>query len=194
MADLKKNDYPRLDEKIYPDETDQKDEKVVYPGHGVAIINRIIERRVAGQLARYFELKFLNKDMTILVPIENLDAIGIRKLSSIDKINDMFKVLTEPAKKISADTITANWNKRSKKYLSEVRTGNLIEICKIYRDLKHISYRKELSFGEKNLLSLIENMLAQEISLVKNMDEDKAIENLRALFTSNRNNILAGSL
>jgi RNA polymerase-interacting CarD/CdnL/TRCF family regulator len=63
-----------------------------------------------------------------------------------------------------------------------LRTGDLQEICKIYRDLKNMSVYKELSFGEKALLSQTEMLLAQEISLVQNMDEEKAVEHLRSLF------------
>ncbi|BDC34566.1 CarD family transcriptional regulator [Candidatus Dependentiae bacterium Noda2021] len=172
-SDLKKKVF-------YPD----LDEKVVFPGHGVAKVNRIIEKQVAGTLSRYFELKFLNKEMTILVPTQNFETIGIRKLSSTEKINDIFKILSEPARRITPDSVVINWNKRSKKYLSDMRTGNLVAISKIYRDLKHISHYKELSFGEKNLLSQTESFLAQEISLVNNVAEEKAIERLRALFNN----------
>ena len=159
-------------------------EKVVYPGHGVAQINRIVEKQVAGARACFFELKFLNKDMTILVPTHNLSSVGIRRLSSNENITDIFKTLAQPSQKMSYDAVT-NWNKRNKDYQCKLRTGDLQEICKIYRDLKNMSMYKELSFGEKALLTQTETLLAQEISLVKNMDEDKAIEHLRSLFVKN---------
>jgi len=156
-------------------------EKVVYPGHGVAQINRIVEKLVAGNRACFFELKFLNKDMTILVPTHNLSSVGIRRLSSVEHISDIFKTLAQPSQRISYDAVT-NWNKRNKDYQCKLRTGDLQEICKIYRDLKNMSVYKELSFGEKALLSQTETLLAQEISLVQNMDEEKAVEHLRSLF------------
>ena len=68
-------------------------EKVVYPGHGVAQINRIVEKQVAGNRASFFELKFLNKDMTILVPTHNLSSVGIRRLMLHRKYYDIFKTL-----------------------------------------------------------------------------------------------------
>lgn len=157
-------------------------EKVVYPGHGVAQISRIVEKQVAGSNACFFELKFLNKDMTILVPTHNLSSVGIRRLSSTENITDIFKTLSAPAQRISYDAVT-NWNKRNKDYQCKLRSGDLQEICKIYRDLKNMSFYKELSFGEKALLQQTENLLAQEISLVQNMEEVKAIEHLRSLFT-----------
>lgn len=156
-------------------------EKVVYPGHGVALINRIVEKQVAGNSAFFFELEFLNKDMTILVPTQNLSSVGIRRLSSTEYIGAIFKTLAEPSTKISYDTIT-NWNKRNKDYQCKLRTGDLQEICKIYRDLKNMSVYKELSFGEKALLHQTELLLAQEISLVQNKEVEKVVEQLRSIF------------
>lgn len=158
-----------------------KNEKVVYPGHGVAQINDIVDKQVAGNKACFYELKFLNKDMTILVPTHNAASSGIRRLSSSSHITDIFKTLMEPSKRISQENAT-NWNKRNKDYQLKLRTGDLKEICKIYRDLKNMSVYKELSFGEKALLQQTEMLLAQEISLVQNMHEDKAVECLRSLF------------
>ncbi len=156
-------------------------EKVVYPGHGVAQISRIVEKLVAGHQTCFFELKFLNKDMTILVPTQNLSSVGIRRLCSTEHISDIFKTLSAPSARLSYDTVS-NWNKRNKDYQCKLRTGDLQEICKIYRDLKNMSGYKELSFGEKALLHQTEMLLAQEISLVRNMNEEKAVEHLRSLF------------
>ena len=156
-------------------------EKVVYPGHGVAKVNRIITRKVAGETASFFELKFLNKDMTILVPTNNAVSAGIRPLSSQKNINDIFKMLSEPDGFTHTEAMASNWNKRNKEYQGRIRTGSLQEICKIYRGLKHIEGRKELSFGEKSLLHQTEALLVEEISLVSDMKQEKATERLRSL-------------
>lgn len=158
------------------------DEKVVYPGHGVAKISRIIEKIIAAQKTTFFELKFLNKDMTILVPTDNLSSVGLRRLSSPDCINEILKFLSDPIFPTQADSNGSNWNKRNKDYQCKLRTGNLRDICKIYRDLKCISLYKELSFGEKSLLQQTEMLLAQEISLVKKEAEEAILEKLRSFF------------
>ena len=154
-------------------------EKVIYPGYGVAKINRIVEKKVAGKNTSFFELLFMNKDMTILVPTQNLTSVGIRRLSSCENINSILKKLSEPTNDSLQDLTASNWNKRNKEYQCKLRTGNFQEICKIYRDLRHIAAQKELSFGEKNLLSQTEALLVEEISLVNQMGEEKAIEHLR---------------
>lgn len=157
-------------------------DKVVYPGYGVAQIIRVLERIVGGQPTCFFELHFLNRDMTILVPTDKVFSVGIRPLSSKSNINDMFQMLAESKSEGVGDVRAGNWNKRSKNYQSKLRSGNLFEISKIYRELKYISRRKELSFGEKNLLQQTEGLLVEEISIVEELCEDKAIEQLRSLF------------
>lgn len=159
----------------------REQEKVVYPGHGVAQINRIITKSVGGNEVTFYELTFVNKDMTVLVPTRNSDAIGLRPLSSQDNVNALFEKLSQPARKIPSYELTASsWNKRHKEYQNKLRTGKLADISEIYRDLKHISLQKELSFGEKNLLSQTETMLVEEIAAVSKLEEQKAIEQLRA--------------
>lgn len=157
-------------------------EKVVYPGHGVAVVNSIIEKSIGSNKVKFFELKFLNKGMTILVPMNNLSSVGLRQLSSSENVDDILKILSEPIKKINYEVTASNWNKRNKDYQCKLRTGNLKEIGKIYRDLKHISSQKELSFGEKNLLQQTEALLVEEISIVQQTGEEKTIEHLRSYF------------
>lgn len=157
------------------------DEKVVYPGHGVAKIARVVEKKVGGHITKFFELKLMSKDMTVLIPTDNVSSTGIRCLSSSDNIDTAFRILAQPTQKsLDGDSVGSNWNKRNKEYQFKLRTGDLIEICKIYRDLKNIAQYKELSFGERNLLQQVETLLAEEISAVKNFGEDKALEHLRS--------------
>ncbi|MCL4360980.1 CarD family transcriptional regulator [Candidatus Dependentiae bacterium] len=159
-----------------------KDEKVVYPGHGVAKINRIIEKEFGGHKETYYELTFINKGAMIMVPTKNAHTVGIRPLSSKDIVEEALKVLTEPAKRVPNHEFTAsNWNKRNKEYLSKLRNGTLKGLSEIYRDLRQISKQKELSFGEKNLLAQAEILLVEEISLVQQLDQDKAMDNIRKL-------------
>lgn len=168
-------------------------EKIVYPGHGVAVVSQAIEKNVAGHKVSFFELAFLNKDMTILVPMNGLISTGIRRLSSLQKVDDVLHMLAQPTSKDFQELVASNWNKRNKEYQCKLRTGSLYEIGYVYRDLKFIATKKELSFGEKNLLQQTETLLAQEISLVKKVHEDKAVEQLRSFFTIRQNNVILPS-
>ncbi len=155
-------------------------QKVVYPGHGVAEISRVVSRVLGGATTDFFELKFLSKDMTILVPMRNAIAVGVRPLSSLSGIEDILAMLQQADESAYNDATIVNWNKRNKEYQGKIRTGDLREICEIYRDLKYIENFKELSFGEKNLLSQAEALLVEEIALVNNIQEENAIEKVRS--------------
>ncbi|MCB9493589.1 MAG: hypothetical protein H6679_04920 [Epsilonproteobacteria bacterium] len=159
-------------------------EHVVYPGHGVALISDIVEKEVAGNKIQFLKLSFLFSDTTILVPTYNANNVGIRRLSSPDVVSQALKDLaTAKNKKIDAiDFTPSGWNKRSKEYQNGIQGGDLLEIVDIYGDLMNISQHKELSFGEKNILQLAEDLICQEIQTVNKKDSDAVIRLLRAPF------------
>lgn len=165
-------------------------EKVVYPGHGVALIQGIIEKRIDNKVVTFYELKLLNKGMTILTPTANTAAVGLRPLSSGQEIDDIFKEFMKPARKSRNEQVMPiNWNRRNKEYQSKLRTGSLAGISEIYHDLLSIAQYKELSFGEKNLLQQTEGLLVEEISAVHKLEEEKAIERLRSIFIQPSQNL-----
>lgn len=161
-------------------------QKVVYPGYGVAEVTKIFEKKVSESVIKFFQLKFFGqtmKDTTVMVAMDRAKEVGIRPLSSSDFIHTMFETFMAPAKKIDQHELSAsNWNRRNKEYQNKLRTGSLKDISEIYRDLKHIANHKELSFGEKNLLSKTELLLVEEIAAAENVDKDTAIERLRSFF------------
>jgi CarD family transcriptional regulator len=159
-------------------------EKVVYPGYGVAIINRLVERLIIGKKTNFFELKFHNKDMTVLVPEDRLEAIGVRKLSSAQDLHAMFDDLERfDIHDIVTEHNASTWNKRNKEYQLKLRSGKLFAISSIYKELQLIALDKELSFGERNLFNQIELLLIEEISAVTQNETTEAIKSkLRSPF------------
>lgn len=162
----------------------EPNDKVIYPGHGVANVDGIIEKNVAGSSLKFIKLSFVYKDMTILVPVYNVDCIGLRRLSSQVVIDQALKELyKEPDKKIeSIDVTPSGWNRRHKAYQLKIQSGVLLDIVKIYRDLMYISQQKELSFGERMLLQSIEELIAQEIQSGKQINREEVIQELRCPF------------
>ncbi len=155
-------------------------QKVVYPGHGVAKVVKIFEKKFSDQIATLCELKFTNKDMTVMVAMDKFEEIGIRRLSSSEHIHDVFSSFIKPARRIKdQDFYTSNWNRRNKEYQNKLKTGSLKNISEVYLDLKNLSIEKELSFGEKNLLQKTELLLIEEISAVEDLDVVTAMERLR---------------
>lgn len=157
-------------------------QKVVYPGHGVAHVNRIIEKQIGTEAASFYELTFLNKDMTILVPVTNIESIGLRSLSSVEDIHSIFKSLSKPERKLSPFEFSASsWNKRHKEYQLKLRRGTIEDLSAIYKDLRTIEAQKKLSFGEKTILQKTEGLLVEEIAVVQDAEADKTVQKLRTL-------------
>ena len=162
---------------------DLKD-KVVYPGHGVAVIEEIIKKKVGGTTIKFFRLNFLFKEMTILLPIHNLESSGVRcpgdKKTIEFAINELYKL---PKRKLDClDFTPSGWNKRNKEYQHKIQGGKLVEIAQIYRDLKYIAQQKELSFGEKKILQMAEELFVQEIQLVTKKERELILEELHDPF------------
>lgn len=151
-------------------------DRVVYPGYGVALISKLVIRLVSGKQTSFYELKFFNKDMAVLIPEDRIEVVGIRRLSSNQDLEEMFKILSSPVAKDFHENGLNNWNKRNKKYQLHVRSGDLLKICHIYKDLLWISQIKELSFGERALKVKIEQLLIEEISFVKEINTEKATQ------------------
>ena len=153
-------------------------EKVIYPGYGVAIINRLVDRLVLNKKTNFFELKFYNKDMTVLIPEDRLESIGVRKLSTLKELALMFEHLSKfDVRDIITEHNASTWNKRNKEYQCKLRSGQLFQISSIYKELQLIALDKELSFGERNLFNQIEFLLIEEVSAVK---QNEAIEDIRS--------------
>jgi CarD family transcriptional regulator len=159
-------------------------DKVFYPGHGVAVVESLDKKVIAGNEVSFFKLCFLAKEMTILVPERNVDSIGVRCLSStalVDRaLNELY---VQPEQKIgNLDFTPSGWNKRNKEYQLKIQNGGLIDLAKIYRDLMFVAKHKELSFGERNLLNMTEDLLLQEIVIVRKKGREEVLREIRSPF------------
>lgn len=159
-------------------------DKVIYPGHGVANVESIAEKNIAGTSVMFLKLNFLFKDMNILVPVYNEGAIGLRYPCSEKIVQETIDELRrKPDKKLaSIDFTPSGWNRRHKEYQLKILGGTLLEIAKIYRDLMYISLQKDLSFGERTLLQTIEDLIAQEIQVVKDSTREIVVQEIRSPF------------
>jgi CarD family transcriptional regulator len=153
---------------------------VVYPAFGVAKLSREVVKKIDFVEIYFYELNFINKDVKILIPRENINSVGLRNLSSKEEIEDVFKsfFLTYSDSWFN-DISLMSWNRRSKDYQAKIRCGNIREMAKIYRDLKYIEKGKILSFGEKNVLNQVEEFLAEEVAVIYEKDIKEVVFFLR---------------
>jgi CarD family transcriptional regulator len=168
-----------------------RDEKVVYPGYGLAVIQDIIIRDITGKKSTFFQLKFVNKDMTILVPTYKVEMAKLRKLSTIAQIDSAIGLFSDKEffekydKQHDDALVVATWSKRQKDYQLKIHNGDLRELCTMYLELKLIEVKKELSFGEKTILLHIEDLLVEEIATVRCALPAVIREQLRSLVFMN---------
>lgn len=144
----------------------------VYPGHGVGSIESIETKEISGgAIQKFYILKVLGSGATIMVPIENEKAVGLRKVINKDASSKVYEILKERNDDISVDRQT--WNRRYREYMEKVKTGCVMEVAKVFRDLYLLKTDKELSFGERRMLDTAKNLLVKELSIARKQPEDK---------------------
>ncbi len=153
---------------------------IVYPGYGVARINREVEKIISGSIIKLYELQFMNKDVTILVPVGGMFSVGIRQPSTKEEILALFEIFCIQLTPDSiAELSLSSWNRRSKEYQNKIRTGSVQELAVIYRDLKTIERYKSLSFGEKAVMHQVEALISEECAVVERRSAEEVAKEIR---------------
>src|ERR1041384_2914614 len=132
-------------------------EKVVYPAHGVGIIESLQVRNVSGTQKRFYMLRIVDSEMTIMIPTENVTTVGLRRIIGKEMVSKVYKILRE--KKVEGDQQT--WNLRYREYTEKINTRYVLEIARVLRDLYVLNAGKELSFGERKMLDTARNLLVK---------------------------------
>jgi len=154
-------------------------EKVVYPAHGVGEIEAIRTNAISGSEKKFYMLRILETGMKIMIPIDNVDSVGLRKVIDRAMVTKVYKILRE--KKVETDQQT--WNRRYREYTEKIKTGSVLQIATVLRDLFVLKGGKELSFGERKMLDTARNLLVKELSIARAHSEEKIMEELRHIFT-----------
>ena len=106
-------------------------EKVVYPAHGVGVIQSVQTRVISGTEKTFYMLRILDNDMTIMIPTENVASVGLRRIIGKDMVTKVYKILRETRVEIDQQT----WNRRYREYTEKIKTGSVLEIATVLRDL-----------------------------------------------------------
>lgn len=154
-------------------------EKTVYPGHGVAEVVGLEKQEISGHSLEFYVLTVLENNMTVRVPKHKAQAVGLRRLVGEQEVGQVYEVLKHRGAKIS----TATWNRRYREYMEKIKTGSLVEIATVLRDLCLLRTDKELSFGERKMLDTARSLLVQELALAKGQEESVVAEELDGLFS-----------
>jgi CarD family transcriptional regulator len=155
-------------------------DKVVYPHHGAGTVVKKEKREILGQKREYLTIQILHNDMTVNVPVENAEQVGLRTVIDEDLVNMVVKALTG----VSTD-MPKNWNRRFKHNRDKMKTGDIFELAEVVKNLSLRDHEKGLSTGEKQMFVKAKKILASELMYAKAVDEDEAAEWLEGVLSGN---------
>ncbi|WP_299647055.1 CarD family transcriptional regulator [uncultured Jannaschia sp.] len=143
---------------------------VVYPAHGVGQILSIEKQSVAGLELELFVISFAKDKMTLRVPTNKAQDVGMRSLSSPDVVTKAMATL-----KGKARVKRAMWSRRAQEYEAKINSGDLIAIAEVVRDLHRNDEQREQSYSERQLYEAALDRLTRELAAVNDMDEVGAL-------------------
>jgi CarD family transcriptional regulator len=137
----------------------QVGEKVIYPNHGIGVVESIQTRPVGGGQVSLYELRILANDSRVWVPQDNADGVGLRPVIRPSDVRKIFNLLGDG--KVEQ---LSNWKGRFKENSDKMRTGSLYEVAVVLKGLTYLSRKKALSFREKRMLERAKFLLVSEIA------------------------------
>lgn len=146
-------------------------DKIVYPMHGAGIVQAVEQHELAGETVDYLVMIMLLTDMRVMVPLKNVERVGLRHIISKDQIPGIEEVLRNPVE-LNLRGIT--WNRRFNMYLEKMKSGNVLEVAQVIHVLQSQENEKKLSTGERRLLVTARQILVSEMMLVCNESQKDA--------------------
>jgi len=155
-------------------------EKVIYPNHGIAIIEEITQHTIAAKEKLFYSLRVLANNSLVMVPTANVKGVGLRKVISKREVSKLFKILRNGNIKTSS-----NWKGRFKENSTRMQSGSIYEAAEVLKSLFFLSHQKPLSYREKRMIERAKYLIASEITEVKKQEREKVEEKIeKALHAS----------
>jgi CarD family transcriptional regulator len=153
-------------------------DKVVYPHHGAAVVEKTEKRKAFGTTTEYLVLRMTHGEMVLSVPIDNAEEVGMRWPISKQDVPDLFAVLEKRDVREPA-----NWSRRFKNHQEKLKSGDVYQVAEVVRNLALREAAKGLSAGEKTLYNKALSILISELAFALNITEDKALAKVEAALT-----------
>ena len=141
-------------------------DKVVYPNHGVGIIEQISSRTMGATVEKFYLLKIKASSLKVMVPFHNVGTVGLRRVVRNGEVQKILDYLTDGECANNSD-----WKYRFKENSEKMRTGSLLEVAAVLKSLLVLNTSKPLSFREKKMLERARYLLVSELAMAKNQDE-----------------------
>lgn len=139
-------------------------DRVVHPRHGAGIIEDIEQEKVSGTVISYYIFKLPVGAMTVKIPTTSADQIGMRPLISGEEADAVISGIA--ALPIAVDI---NWNRRYRENLEKIKTGDLVIIGGVVKELMYRDWKKGLSTGERKILHAARQIIISEVVMAKNI-------------------------
>ena len=143
-------------------------DKILYPMHGAGVIQEIEDRDILGETRQYYIMKLPFDDMSVMIPVDNSMDIGIRPVIFANEVDAVFLVLRAETSQMSC-----NWNKRQRENLDKLKSGDIMEVAEVVRNLIRAGRLKKLSTGEKKMLTNAKQILESELILAADIDPQR---------------------
>jgi len=150
-------------------------DKVVYPNHGVGVIEQISSRSIGPTVERFYLLHIKASSLKVMVPCQNAGSVGLRRVVRNGEIQKVLDLLS-----ITESATNGDWKDRFKENSDRMRTGSLLEVAGVLKNLIALHQAKPLSFREKKMLERARYLLVSELAMARNCEESKVEEILTA--------------
>ncbi len=144
-------------------------DSVVYPHHGAGKVVKKEDKNILGEVRQYLTIKILHNDMTVMVPCENAGKAGLRRIIDEDAVKKVLGCLRD-----DVSEMPKNWNRRFKHNRDKIKTGDIMELAEVVRNLAIREHEKGLSTGEKQMFTRAKKILASELMYALEKDEEEA--------------------
>ena len=147
--------------------TFQVGDKVIYPNHGLGVVDCIETKTILGTTCGFYHLRMAASDTSVLVPLDNVESVGLRRAVSDREVAKLFTLLGDG--KIDQHQ---NWKGRFKDNSDKMRTGSIYDVVDVLKSLTCLSKSKSLSFREKRMLDRAKFLVVSEIAEVLGEESD----------------------
>jgi len=152
-------------------------DKVVYPVHGAGIIEAIEKREILGEERSYYVLLLPVSNMRILVPVDHVGEIGMRRVVDVRALEQVLSILRQ-----HQEDEGDKWNRRYRMNMDKIRSGDICAVAEVVRNLSRRDIEKGLSGSERKLLEQSRDILVSELILVKNAAAEEILSQLDDIF------------
>lgn len=139
-------------------------DKVVYPNHGLGIIEHIERRSIGSREEEFLQLRIVSNDSTVMVPRSNTSNVGLRRVITKKEIDEVFDVLKDTKIQVYED-----WKGRFQENSDKMRTGSITEVARVFKSLSHLAMQKTLSYRERRMLDKAKYLIVSEIAEVERL-------------------------